>query len=141
MNNNDLSSLHAAGSIEEPQFKTEHINDILMAGDKAKGARPYFLNSPEVEKVLNITMAVATELAVAHERIDTLERILESKGILTRQEIEDFAPNDEQAEERQLWHARYAARIMRIVQQEIQEVQNPQDSKDMHQIANEINEM
>lgn len=141
MNPNELSSSHSGGSIDHTQFDASHINDILMAGDKSKGGRPYFLNSPEVERVLNITMAVATELAVARERIDTLERILEAKGILSRQDIENFEPNDSQAEERQLWHARYTARIMRIVQQEIQAVQYPENNMDMHQIADEINEM
>jgi hypothetical protein len=86
-------------------------------------------------------MAVATELAVARERIDTLERILESKGIISRQEIAAFVPDDNQAQERQLWHAQYAARIMRIVQQEIQAVAHPENNVDMHQIADEINEM
>lgn len=140
MNHNELSSSHAGGTVDEITFDTSHINDILMAGDKSKGARPYFLE-PAVEKVLNITMAVATELAVARERIDTLERILEAKGIIDRKDIEAFEPNDAQAEERQLWHARYAARIMRIVQQEIQAVAQPENNKDMHLIADEINEM
>jgi hypothetical protein len=138
---NELSSSHAGGNIDDTKFDTSHINDILMAGDKSKGGRPYFLNDPEVERVLNITMAVATELAVARERIDTLERILESKGIISRQEIAAFVPDDNQAQERQLWHAQYAARIMRIVQQEIQAVAHPENNVDMHQIADEINEM
>lgn len=139
--NNEMSSLHAGGTIISEDFDTSGINDILMAGDKAKGGRPYFLNDPAVERVLNITMAVATELAVARERIDTLERLLESKGIISRKEIEDFVPTDVQGEERQLWHARYAARIMRIVQQEIDAVAHAENNKDMHQIADEINEM
>lgn len=141
MNNNELSSSHSGGTVISEDFDTSGINDILMAGDKAKGGRPYFLNDPAVERVLNITMAVATELAVARERIDTLERILESKGIISRKEIEDFVPTDAQGEERQLWHARYAARIMRIVQQEIDAVAHPENNKDMHRIADEINEM
>jgi hypothetical protein len=141
MKENEISSSHSGGNIEHKNFNTDHINDILMAGDKSKGGRPYFFDDPAVERVLNITMAVATELAVARERIDTLERILEAKGILSRKEIEQFEPNDAQADERQLWHARYAARIMRIVQQEIQAIAEPEKNKDMHQIADEINEM
>jgi hypothetical protein len=77
------------------------INDILLASNKAKGKRPYFFNDPAVERVLNITMAVATELAVTRERLDTVERLLESKGLLNRADIETFAPTPEQAEARQ----------------------------------------
>lgn len=122
-------------------FDTSGVNDVLMAGDKAKGGRPYFFNDPSVERVLNIAMAVATEVAVVRERIDTIERLLEAKGLLNRAEIEAFVPTDEQAEERQLWHARYAARILRIVQQELDALARPENNTDMHRIADEINEM
>jgi len=117
------------------------LNDIVMAGEKAKGARPYFFDDPMAERVMNIAMAVATEVAVLRERLDTIERLLEAKGVLKQSEIEDFVPTDEQAEQRQLWHARYAARILRIVQQELDAVAHPENNKPMHQIADEINEM
>ncbi len=135
-----MSTAHSSG-VESPAFDTSHINDILMASDKSKGGRPYFFDDPTVEKVLNIAMAVATELAVVRERLDTLERVLEQKGISVRAAIENFEPNDIEAEERQSLHARYIARILRIVQQEIQAVANPENNKDMHTIADEINQM
>jgi hypothetical protein len=50
-------------------------------------------------------------------------------------------PTDAQAEQRQLNHARYVARILRIVQQDIQAVAHPENNKDMHQIADDINAM
>lgn len=90
---------------------------LEQAGRKPAGKRPYFLN-PEVERVLAITMALAQELAVARERIDTLERLLEAKGLVSRGEIEAFAPTAEQAAQRSLWSQEYIARILRIVQQE-----------------------
>jgi hypothetical protein len=136
----ELSGSHSSGQINE-QIDAGAVNDILMAGDKSKGGRPYFFDDPAVERVLNIAMAVATEVAVVRERMDTIERLLESKGLLTQQEIEDFIPTDEQAEERQLWHARFAARIMRIVQQEVDAIAKPENNTPMRQIADEINEM
>jgi hypothetical protein len=65
-----------------------------------------------------ITMAVVQELAVARERIDTLERLLEAKGVLDRLEIEAFVPTIDQAAERGLWSQEYIARVLRILQQE-----------------------
>ena len=117
------------------------INDVLMAGNKSKGQRPYFFDNPAVERVLNITMAVATETAVLHERLDTIERLLAQKGLLSKAEIESFVPEDEAAAERQLWHTRYTARLLRIVQQELEALENPENDKSMEQIAAEINEM
>jgi hypothetical protein len=136
----ELSGSHSSGQLNEA-IDASAVNDILMAGDKSKGARPYFFEDPAVERVLNIAMAVATEVAVVRERMDTIERLLESKGVLFQSEIENFVPTDEQAEERQLWHARFAARIMRIVQQEVDAIAKPENNVPMRKIADDINEM
>ena len=59
-----------------------------LANAKAKGKRPYFFDDPAVERVLSITMAVATELAVNRERLDisvkegSTERLKITKGII-----------------------------------------------------------
>jgi polyhydroxyalkanoate synthesis regulator phasin len=118
------------------------INDIILSSNKAKGKRPYFLEDPAVERVLNITMAVAQELAVTHERLDTIERLLERKGLLNRDEIEAFVPTDNQAEERQRWHATYIARVLRIVQQELEALQQePDANRTMEDIAHELGQV
>jgi hypothetical protein len=94
------------------------IEDALAgASAKPAGKRPYFL-APEVERVLAITMAVAQELAVTRERLDTLERILAAKQVVGRDEIETFAPTKQESAERGLWTQEYLTRILRIVQQE-----------------------
>jgi hypothetical protein len=90
---------------------------LAEAGRKPAGKRPYFLD-PEVERVLAIAMAAVQELAVARERIDTLERLLDAKGIVARSEVEGFVPTQQQAAERGLWTQEYLARVLRIVQQE-----------------------
>jgi len=90
---------------------------LSEAGAKPAGKRPYFLE-PQVERVLAITMAIAQELAVAHQRNDTLERLLKAKGILAQDEIETFTPDPQTAAERASWNQEYIARILRIVQQE-----------------------
>ena len=118
----------------------EEIDYIRLASNKARGKRPYFFDDPAVERVLNITMAVAGELAVARERIDTLERLLEDKGLLTRAEIEQYAPTTPAiAEQRQTWHSEYISRVLRIVQQEMEELENP--DKSLAEIADDIGQL
>ncbi|MCS6807411.1 MAG: hypothetical protein RML40_01610 [Bacteroidota bacterium] len=114
------------------------LNVIALANAKSKGKRPYFFDDPAVERVLAITMAVAGELAVVHERLDTIERLLESKGTLSRAEIEAYRPDAQAAEERQHWHAEYIARILRIVQQELEALQHPEANRDLEEIAEEL---
>ncbi|HMO41253.1 MAG TPA: hypothetical protein PKC76_02155 [Saprospiraceae bacterium] len=117
------------------------LDYIKLAGNKAKGQRPYFFADPAVERVLNITMAVAGELAVMHERLDTIERLLAAKGLLNRSEIDTYVPDDDAAQERQQWHAEYIARVLRIIQQEMEALQNPDLNQDVAAIADELAEM
>lgn len=94
-----------------------------MTTAKAEGTRPYFLN-PEVERVLAISMAIAQELAVARTRIDTLERLLERKGIATRAEIDAFVPTAAETAERGLWTQAYITRVLRVLEQEVERIRS-----------------
>ena len=100
------------------------IDVNALSNAKAKGARPYFFDDPAVERVLSITMAVATEVAVLRERMDTIERLMETGIPVTKAAIDAYKPTDDAGRERQEWHAAYVARILRIVQQELQALEN-----------------
>ena len=107
-----------------------------LANAKAKGKRPYFFDDPAVERVLSITMAVAGELAVTRERLDTVERLLESGTPVSKANIDAYRPDDEAARQRQEWHAEYISRILRIVHQELEALQT--DDVSPEQLADEI---
>lgn len=93
---------------------------IALANAKAKGKRPWFFDDREAERVFNVALALMQELSVARERIDTLERVLESKGLLSRAEIESFAPNEAQASARSQMHKELIGRCLRVLQQELE---------------------
>ena len=95
---------------------------LAGASSKPAGKRPYFLD-PQVERVMAITMAAVQELAVARQRIDTLERLLDAKGLLSRDEVEHFKPSPAEAAERGLWTQEYLARVLRILQQEAEGIE------------------
>lgn len=93
------------------------VADALVdAGRKPAGCRPYFM-AEDVERVLAVTMAVAQELAVARQRIDTLERLLAQAGVLPAGAVDAFDPDPTAAGERAAWTQEYLARVLRIVQQ------------------------
>jgi hypothetical protein len=113
---------------------------LALASAKPAGKRPYFLN-PEVERVMAIAMAIAQELAVARARVDTLERLLERKGLMTRAEIDAFEPTPEEARQRGLWTQEYIARVLRIVQQEAEQLQAGVDAElASEDVAREVSE-
>lgn len=99
------------------------IQDALSKASARPAGKRAFSITPDAERVLAITMAVAAELAVTRQRLDTVERLLAKKAILTGQEIDEFVPSEDEHAERGLWNQEYTARILRIVQQEIEEVE------------------
>jgi hypothetical protein len=94
---------------------------VAGANAKPAGKRPYFY-AQDIERVFNITLAVAQELAVTRQRLDTLERVLERYGQLAVADIEGFSPTPEQAAQRGLWNQEYTMRIFRTIQQELEAV-------------------
>jgi hypothetical protein len=95
---------------------------IAKSSAKPAGKRPYFF-TPEVERVLDITLAVSQELAVTRQRLDTVERLLAKAGVLTQDEINHFSPTKAESDERGLWNQEYVARILRVVQQEAEAIE------------------
>jgi len=100
---------------------TETPFDWMAAANKrAKGKRPEYFDDPEDEQILSILMAVVGEVSVLRERMDTIERLLETKGSITREEIENYAPDKEAAYERGAMVREYIHRVMRGPQQMMQ---------------------
>ncbi len=97
---------------------TSKPDPLLLAGAKAKGKRPWFLQDADVERVMNITLVLMQEVSVLRERLDTVERLLERDGKLSKAAIEAFEPTKEQAAERGAWTQEYIARVLRILQQD-----------------------
>lgn len=87
---------------------------------KAKGKRPYFFENPESDKLLAITMALAAELAVTRDRLDTIERLLERDGHINRGDIEAYEPDEAVRERRHQWRETYLERLLRIVHHDLE---------------------
>ena len=96
------------------------VDWITLAGKKAKGKRPAYFEDPATDRILSIVMALAGEVAVNRERLDTIERLLETKGTLTRADIEAFKPDRDAGYERGLLQREFIARILRGVQQDME---------------------
>ena len=94
-----------------------------LANAKSQGTRPEYFSDPMNEQHFSMTTALMAELAVARERIDTLERVLENNGLLKRAEVEGFVPDEEAATERQTAQIEYSARIFRGLQQQVEAMQ------------------
>ena len=89
---------------------------------RAKGARPYFFDDPAVDKLLAIVMALAGEVSVLRDRLDTLTQIAAKKDLLKPEELDAFVPDASLRAERDAWRDDFLNRILRIVRVELEEV-------------------
>ncbi len=83
---------------------------------KAKGERPAFFADPNVDKVIAMVMGLAGEVAVMHDRMDTLERLLAKKAGIKRRDIENYKPGRKVMAERARWREQFLSEVLRIVE-------------------------
>lgn len=84
----------------------------------AKGERPKYFDDAEVGKVLSMVVALAGEMAVMRDRLDTVERLLDSGELVTRAAIERFAPDEKVRTERDAWRQEFLAQVFRVIHEE-----------------------
>ena len=97
---------------------------IALSGRRAKGKRPEYFDEPALDRLYSTVFALAAEVSALRERHDTVERLLESKGTLTRADIEAYVPDRAAGEERGEETRAYISRIMRGFQQEVEAMES-----------------
>jgi hypothetical protein len=98
---------------------TDGLDWIARSGAKAKGKRPAYLE-PQEDRTLSILMALVGEVSVIRERLDTIERLLDANGTISRADIEHYVPDLETGKDRNRIVREYIARVMRGVQQDME---------------------
>lgn len=117
---------------------TDQLDWIARSVARAKGKRPDYFDDPAIDSVLSIVLALVAEVSVQRQRADTLERLLEARGLLKRAEIESFAPDATTARERGEATAAYIARVMRGVTQAMEAM--AADDPPVEQVSRELGE-
>ena len=97
---------------------------IGLAGKRAKGRRPAYFDDLAIDRLVSMVMALAGEVAVGRERLDTVERLLEARGTLDRADIETFTPDRAAGQARGLMTREFVARVLRGVQQDMESLES-----------------
>lgn len=85
---------------------------------KASGPRPEYFEDPAIDKVLAMTLALAGEVAVMRDRIDTLERLLAKGAKVSPEQIDAYQPTVEEKQRRDAWREQFLDIVMRRIHQE-----------------------
>ncbi len=81
---------------------------------QTKGKRPHFFEDPSIDQMLTFLLELTTEVGVLRERLDTVERLLDTKGSVTRAAIEAYQPDAAAEQERAAWRDAYLKRVLRM---------------------------
>ena len=76
--------------------------------------RPSQFKDPAVETLLSIVLSLGSEVHVLRDRLRIVEKMLETKGTISRAEIEAYQPSPEEEEEIRKDTEAFMARFFRV---------------------------
>ncbi len=79
---------------------------------RIKGGRKTFFDDPAIDQVVSMLLELLQEHWVLRERVLSLEKLVEQKGVVTAEDIEAFEPDDALAAE---WESDRAALLRRVL--------------------------
>jgi hypothetical protein len=80
----------------------------------SKGKRPRYFDDPAIDQVMTFLLELMAEVSSLRERVDTIERLLDEKGAISRADIEAYRPDAAGEAERSAWAQAFIRRVMRF---------------------------
>ena len=120
-----------------PKVRESSAEEQLELQRKAKGKRPYYFSNPDVDKLLSMIMALTGELAIARDRIDTLERVAAAKKLFSSEDIENFELDANALEARADRHKRLLREVNRIIIGELEDLEEA-DEEDYSAVVEQV---
>ena len=103
-----------------------------------KGHRPQFFDDREIDRLHGMVMAMATEMAVLYQRIDTMERVAAGKGVMLREELEGFRPDAAAETEREAWRQKFLDRLFYLYREELDDRLGRESEKQYREFLDDL---
>lgn len=91
------------------------MSNRIKTPRRAKAMRPQYFNDPNMDQMHAMIVAMAAEISVLYDRFDTIERIMDEKGMVRRSDIEGWQPSEAAHDERREKREALIRRIFRTV--------------------------
>lgn len=82
-----------------------------------KGRRAQFYDDPAIDQLWAVVTALTAEVSVAFDRLDTVERLMERDGRVTRAAVEAYRPDEVAAAERARQREELIQRVYQVLSQ------------------------
>ena len=94
-------------------------SDKVKLPRTAKGKKPVYFDSV-TDKLFSMVLTLMGELSVMRDRLDTVERLIETHKLFKQDDIEGFELTDEINAVRNERRAAYIARVLKTVHDELE---------------------
>jgi hypothetical protein len=82
--------------------------------------RPHQFDDPAIDTLLGIALSLGAEVYALRDRMRIIEAMLETKGTISRADIEAYKPTPEEVEEIRKDNDAFMARIFRVFEGDLE---------------------
>jgi hypothetical protein len=104
----------------------------------AKGQRPRHFGDPAIDTLVGVVVSLVGEVSVLRDRVETLERALEERGVITRAAVEERQWSPEETAERAASRAAYLERVLRAVRAEAEDLSGGRVARPLEDIIADL---
>ena len=94
--------------------------DTIKLKRVAKGERPVFFEDPNIDRLVAMIMGLVGEVSVIRDRLDTVERLAQERGLFTQADIEAYEPSEQALMERAQLRKMLLGKVTRIISSEVE---------------------
>jgi len=88
-------------------------------------ARPSYFDATDIDRIMHVVLALASEVATLRERLDTHERLVGVGLSATPEHVEAHVANADTESAREAWRDAYIARVFRVLNEDAAESVRP----------------
>jgi len=126
--------------VTEPTQPQDVRGEDIKVKRSVKGRRPQFFDNAEIDKLHGMMLAMATEMAVLYQRIDTMERVAAKKGVILREELEGHVADAATESEREVWRQKFLDRLFYLYREELDDRMARENEAQYRAFLDEISE-
>ncbi len=104
----------------------------------ARGTKPTYFDNPGVDKLVAICMALAGEISVVRDRLDSHERLAQDQQWPTPEALEAIQVSDDVAVARQERRDEFVERVFRVLTEELDRVGASADEQSYSTIVDDL---
>jgi len=86
--------------------------------------RPVYFDQSDIDRVMAVVLALASEVASLRERLDVHERLADAGATPASRQVEAYLPDPAVLAARDTWREAYISRLFRVFTEDVEALRN-----------------